>query len=194
MNRKIVICGLALVLVLLPLCQQSVESTWVEVINQHLQQYPQMKSQDIYKIIFQGVMGPFHLGKKRKGIHAYLQREWAQIEADPNQALVERIAPNGKYIRINLTRYKANKGDLEKMTEMVFQSCKETSLEKLNQALKQVTTAIKTNQIKYSPKAWLTYLKNQTKSNPTPHHSAIYKTIHKPSYRVISNDIWSQLR
>ncbi|MCK4716078.1 MAG: hypothetical protein KAT54_04670, partial [Candidatus Marinimicrobia bacterium] len=55
--------------------------SWESLIKMHLMHYPDMQADDIYKMVYQGVMGPGHLGTDFQKISNYLNQEMSQIEA-----------------------------------------------------------------------------------------------------------------
>ncbi|HCK99975.1 MAG TPA: hypothetical protein DHW42_07740, partial [Candidatus Marinimicrobia bacterium] len=80
---------------------------WEALIIIHMTQYPDMQVDDIYKMVYQGIMGPGHLGNNPEIILKYINQEMSRIETSQEENLIENISPNSEYIRINLKRFKS---------------------------------------------------------------------------------------
>lgn len=61
-----------------------------------------MQGQDIYKLLYQGVLGSEHLLKDREQFAVRLKAELADLTADPAEELFEPVRPEGQLCRINL--------------------------------------------------------------------------------------------
>lgn len=63
---------------------------------------------DLYKFLFQGVMGPRHAGLTEAAALAWLEREWAELPAAgtdtaaATEPLAEPLRPDGRLVRLNL--------------------------------------------------------------------------------------------
>lgn len=171
------------------------KQTWQFTINNQLKMYPEMAPQDIYKVIYQGVLGPNHLGKRKEAMEKYLKMESDNINPDSDQNLIEKIAPEDKYIRINLKRYKADNGDLDLLCEILYQSCVQTDISELQKVLDEITQLINDGKINYSEKLWKDfYQKIKEEEYFVPHHSENYIDNYDPAYRVVSKKLWEETK
>ncbi len=182
------------ILLILPAnCQKTGQNSWKEVLKSHLETYPESQPQDLYKFVYQGIMGPNHLNTSKEKMQNYLQYEFQKISADTNMPLTEKISPHNRYIRINLKHFKAINGDIEKLSIILYQSCQPESREDLVAALEQITDLISTGKVAYDKTLWNDYLKLIKEKNYfTPHHSKQYVDHYKPAYRVVSKTLWEE--
>jgi hypothetical protein len=77
-------------------------TAWMQLIQQHLRRYPAMTARDIYKLLYQGVLGPEHNMPSAEIFTARLKDELAGLEPDPAEPLLESIRPDGALQRIHL--------------------------------------------------------------------------------------------
>ncbi len=179
----------------IPYYQYQRKFSWKYVINYHVDKYPGLKPQDIYKVIYQSVMGPYHLGKCRNTIYNSLKSEMKEISPEPDLDLREVIAPDRKYTRIDLRRFKSERGDLHLLSEIIYQSSEKSDKNQLIAALEQVNELIKDNKIDYNMEDWTNYYQQVKKNDyPVPHHSNYYIEFYLPSYRVVNTSIWEKER
>lgn len=75
---------------------------WEVLIAQHLRQYPAMTVQDVYKLIYQGVLGPEHLMPSAEAFTAALQAELVGLRAGRRETLLEPVRPDGVLSRVHL--------------------------------------------------------------------------------------------
>jgi hypothetical protein len=163
----------------------------VELLKQHLSWYPLMESRDIYKLLYQGVMGSEHLISSPEAFSQYLVEEFEPLPLDLSERLLEPVRPDRTLFRVNLRAYKCHQqqvdllipalletaqafsGDLGEMraawTDFV-QSCEQGGV--TNFDLRQV----------HQFTARLEEL-----GFPAAHHSEAYNREYQPAYRLISD-------
>jgi hypothetical protein len=169
----------------------------LDLILQHLGWYPLMQPRDVYKLVFQGVMGSEHLISSPEGFIKYLVEELEPLLPEPAGRLFEPIRPDRTLLRINLRPYKALQlgadilipplletartflGDPSQLQAewMDFvQSCEHGQVSNFEvPEIHQFTT-------------WLEGLKF-----PAVHHSEVYNQEYQPAYRLISAQFAHQL-
>ncbi len=169
----------------------------LEIILLHLSWYPLMQPRDVYKLIYQGVMGMEHLISSPDGFIKYLAEEFEPLLPEPTGRLFEPIRPDQTLLRINLRPYKALQIGVDKLisplleTARAFlgdpsqlqaewmgfaQSCEQGQIPNFEVAeIHQFTT-------------WLEGL-----GFPALHHSEVYNREYQPAYRLISAQFAHQL-
>ena len=170
------------------------QEKWKKVIARHLEKYPKMQPVDIYKLIFQGVKGPAHLGVEYQTIKNYLQKEISQIEAHSAE-MTEQIAPDQKYLRINLYNFKHKGGNADSLAKLVYRSCQKepNSVEKMEIGLQAAGELIKAGRSNLDYQKFKQYIIQIRADNyPVPHHSDLYKNAYQPAYRVISQRLYQK--
>lgn len=185
-------------LMLLTSCTGSEDAGgWTTLINHHLRQYPEMQAVDIYKLIYQGVLGPGHLGTDAEVIRKYLDEEIAGIEADPDMQLIENIAPDSQFIRINLKKFKNLELPVDDLVSVIIHSSqyhvsnRETFIKVWNSLKKQVETG----RIKTDKENYLEFCRHiEAGKYPVVHHSEAYNRHYSPAYRVVLKSAWEEMQ
>lgn len=170
------------------------EKAWQKVIEYHMQKYPRMEFVDLYKLIYQGTLGPAHLGVKYEQIRNYLNKELAGIRGRKGE-MVEQIAGDNKYIRINLYTFKYENGDPDSLARLVFRSCRKEprGKEKLENRMELAAAFIRQKDMEFDYVEFNQYLQNIKRNNyPVPHHSKKYINKYDPAYRVISYRVYKK--
>src|SRR5512136_2283430 len=85
------------------------------LIDDHLARYPAMEPADVYKLLYQGVLGPEHLIASPKAFAARLRVEYDIQPSDDAEPLWEPVRPDGARGRVNLRPFKAAGGDVERL-------------------------------------------------------------------------------
>ena len=83
------------------------------LLQQHLSWYPLMELRDVYKLLYQGVMGAEHLMPSREEYTRYSGAEFEPLQPDPTGRLLEPVRPDGALYRLNLRAYKARQLGLD---------------------------------------------------------------------------------
>lgn len=167
-------------------CQSS-KDPFQEIIQDQLQRYPQMQTQDLYKLVYQAAMGNIHLGIDPAVLKNYLVNEMDKVDASDNEPLVEEISPEGM-IRVNLRPYKVKSGTSEKL----FEAMRETAntftpnKNKIIQYWEVIEKMTEDNSIPFNKSELESFLKEMQASDyPAVHHSDQYLELYHPAYRVI---------
>ena len=168
-------------------------TTWNELIKTHLVLYPRMQPEDVYKLIYQGSMGPGHLGNDTTQIAYYLKDELNSIESSVDESLIEQIAPDSSYIRINLKRFKSENRDPMLLVRIIAQSAnipKQTK-SRLVRVWSNVCREVESGTIPLNKTAFRQFDQFIKKNDyPVIHHSPEYMQEYQPAYRVVSREIW----
>jgi hypothetical protein len=169
----------------------------LEIILKHLNWYPMMQPRDVYKLVFQGVMGSEHLISSPEGFIKYLDEEFEPLLPEPKGRLFEPIRPDQTLLRINLRPYKA----LQLGTGILIPPLLETARaflgdpSQLQVVWMGFVHSCEQGQITHFDiaeihqlTAWLEGL-----NFPAIHHSEIYNQEYQPAYRLISAQFAHQL-
>lgn len=77
------------------------------LIRHHLDRYPLMGVQDVYKMLYQGEFGVGHLLGDGKGARRYLLEELATMDTtDRGEELLEPVSADGGMVRVNLRPFR----------------------------------------------------------------------------------------
>ncbi|MCD6204811.1 MAG: hypothetical protein J7L22_04025 [Candidatus Marinimicrobia bacterium] len=178
-------------------CHLSQPANWVDVINDHLQMYPKMLPDDIYKLVYQGMLGPGHLGTERLRIENYLKQELSSVEPDADADLEEVISPDSLYIRINLKKMKAMGLSEEMLVNAIIRSVKKAPHTKSEfiRTWRKLVQMVESDKIRIDKQNFSEFNTYIIENNyPVVHHSEIYKQTYTPSYRVVLRSVWESCR
>jgi hypothetical protein len=162
----------------------------LKLLEQHLSWYPLMELRDIYKLLYQAVMGSEHLLTSPEQYTQNLYSEFDQLQPDPSQRLLEPVQPDGSLLRLNLRVYKVRQVNLDSLITALL----ETALLKAGTEPELRATwtafivlcqqgrirnfdAISIQQFSQ----WLNELEY-----PVMHHSEVYCRAYQPAYRLIA--------
>lgn len=164
-----------------------------DLIQKHQQSKLKLLVQDVYKLLYQSVLGVGHLLEHPQAGKKSLEKELNTIEASTTDSLIETISTNDEIVRINLRHFKALKLSTEILYKVMILSAKATTgsqpdLERVWSEFKHLVKEGKLNYNKSELKkfdAWI--VKN---NYPRVHHSEIYRATNRPAYRVIRLSIF----
>lgn len=146
----------------------------------HLDRYPKMQAEDIYKLLYQSAFGVGHFLKDKKVAFDYLLREMESCDKDEKPKF-EKIG-NG-FIRLNISRFSPY--DASWIIEEMEKSC-EIIGDKSDffQMLEISKEVLKKRGFDLSPLETLVK-KAEELDLPPIHHSEIFRTLYHPAYRVL---------
>lgn len=159
------------------------------LIDFHIRVHPSMRAQDVYKLLYQGTMGPHHLLKDQNAARLFLQSECADLPPpEDNEELLEPVSIDGSVIRINLRVFKELTRDEGTLFSCMLTSAKkmvpdETLLRTQWSEFKQMN---ETNLLHFGHQE-IIRLDEQLagKGFIAIRHSEEYRLHEKPAYRVV---------
>jgi hypothetical protein len=167
-------------------------SQWIDLCDRHWQRYPAMQKQDLYKLIYQGVMGSEHLVQCGYAAQR-LEQEWQQVESFPSNTLWESVHPTEGWGRIYLQPFKQAGGDWQTLLQaFVDSSQKKGDLDEL----KNIWEALLSERLAWpilheDLKQWIQEMKHS--GFPAQHHSQPYRELYRPSYRLLTRKSFDSL-
>jgi hypothetical protein len=169
-----------------------------ELLEQHLKWYPLMELSDVYKLLYQGIMGSEHLVSSPVEFSQHLELEIAALIPDTFERLVEPVRPDLSLLRINLRPYKMRYPDTDLLIELLVETTlvQFDTIEDLHSAWvdftkyceRGVITRFELDQV-HQFTTWLS-----VSDFPTVHHSAAYHREYKPAYRLIASKFLPRLK
>lgn len=161
------------------------------MIARHLRMRSHMQVRDVYKLLYQGVMGSEHLVISPREFEDRLSVEFAEIEPGESDPLFESIHPAGLLQRVNLRPYKARDGDLPRLVEACLETARHQwgTLDELQAAWSVFVRLCQQGQW---PSLFLpdvmAFTRWLEKSGfPSVHHSESYRNAYRPAYRLIGS-------
>ena len=153
---------------------------------QQMNIHPSIQPQDIVKLCFQAAYGAEHLLNDLHAAEAYLEKEYAAIEAC-NIPLYECISDH--VCRVNLAAWKWYKLPLSWLFKMFASSSQVKSKDNhlFFSYLKTAEQVLQQTDCAFSMADWHTYLTKYQKTGISPvHHSLQYRAQEQPAYRIIN--------
>ncbi|MEM4260326.1 MAG: hypothetical protein QXG00_03750 [Candidatus Woesearchaeota archaeon] len=165
------------------------------LIKKQIELRPLIQISDIYKLIYQSILGPGHAIGDIKKFEYNLTSELATINENefPDEELLENISLIDNVFRVNLRPFKRRKNDHFSLITAVVKSAKYWSGTKdhlifywelfRDMSLKDFFWFEDKDIQKFNE-----FIINNIRNNTYPytHHSKIYSENYKPSYRIIS--------
>jgi hypothetical protein len=167
------------------------------LLQQHLSWYPLMEPRDIYKLLYQGVLGSEHMGGAPADYAQHLQMEFDRLIADPAARLLEPVRSDKRLLRFDLRAYKNLQTNLDQLLPVFLETMKQSwgTQAELQETWASFVGLCESGRIKSFPmgtvhsfNAWLEKLEFQA-----IHHSETYRWAYQPAYRLISAQFLSSL-
>ncbi len=168
------------------------------LIAEHMARHPVMEPCGVYKLLYQGVLGPEHLIASLEDFAARLRTEYEAAPSCAAEPHWEPVRPDGALVRLNLRFFKAGRGDVERLITACLQTAERTwgTPEELRAAWATFVELCRAGQWEVFPlpevlafSAWL-----GEQDYPSVHHSVGYKKASKPVYRLICSEFLSNLK
>jgi len=164
----------------------------IELVTHHLEHYPAMEMQDMYKLIFQSVMGPTHILQNETLAYLYLKKEFEYNFEDYETELYVDISLDHELVRLNIPVYR-NHGNADLLFEMPHETAKQITPDKkrLMSYWFELGSLIENKNFNnFTPNQWkeLNLILNK-KNFSHLSHSDTYKELYKPSYRIVLKDL-----
>jgi len=161
----------------------------LKLINEQIMSYPELETQDIYKLLHQSIFGAHHLNHNKLILKKCLLRELERCSLPTkDEKAYELLNTNPLILRLNLRPFKSANGNFLTLLEKLEYSVnKEIGSEELFKTT--ICTAIKYLELNAN-ETLATNLKRLIEGtvsfrNFVFHHSDKYKKLYCPSYRVL---------
>ena len=166
-----------------------------DLIQQHLNWYPRMELRDIYKLLYQGVMGAEPLISSSKEFTLNLRAEFERVHPYPHERLLEPVRPDQSMLRLNLRPYKSLQPQMDGLVSPLLQTASSFSgdLPELKVTWKGFVGLCEQDWFAnfstldiHQFTSWLEELEY-----PAVHHSERYRKEYQPAYRLIAAELLS---
>ncbi|MCD4706425.1 MAG: hypothetical protein K8S62_01655 [Candidatus Sabulitectum sp.] len=157
------------------------------IVSEQVERYRGMLVQDLYKLVYQGVMGSGHAVTSVADAEKWLSNELLSMgECRDDEVVVERLSAD--IIRVNLRPFVASGGDTDVLLDGFIRTGREYlgSTDGLIRAWKTVAGI----QNLFSLSEMTSFITGQEEAGfPATHHSQIYRELYRPAYRVVAEKI-----
>jgi hypothetical protein len=192
---------LVFILLLMTACQKQLserEQNIRQIVQRHIQMRPDLRVDDVYKLLYQNRMGIGHLITDTLNAKKYLMDEVQSIDANDtslSESLIEWISNDSTMVRINLRTFK--KQNLS--TNHLFQAMLGTVANHKQDKKELIgdwnvfVNLLKNGELTMSQTGLEEFnAMAEQKQYPVVHHSADYTKQYKPAYRVILHGEWKK--
>jgi hypothetical protein len=154
-----------------------------------------MTPRDVYKFLYQGILGLGHLVASTDEFAARLRAEYEAVSSEDVEVLWEAVRLDGALGRLNLRPFKAWGGDIDLLIAACLQTAERSwgTPEELRAVWAGFVELCRAGQWQTFPlpevlafSAWL-----ENHGYPVAHHSAQYREAHRPAYRLVSSEFLS---
>ncbi len=158
------------------------------IIDHQFALYPEMTIQDLYKLVYQGVMGSGHAISSEESAGNWLREEIvSSTGCGGMEELYEEISPDGRVLRVNLRPFTAAGGDTDRLLTAFIRTGRE--YRGSNEELVYWWGFLSDLQSKFTKEQLTEYMDSRQKEYfPAVHHSEKYRRLYFPSYRVTLRD------
>ena len=162
-------------------------SSFEVIVREHVDRYPQMQEEDVYKLCFQAAMGNAHLGIERERVRDRLAREMEDVGASAEAELFEAISPAG-LVRVDLRAYNSSGGDAGALHDAMVrtQASFRPSAALLRAYGLVVSDLAASGGTSFGPSSLRSMFRmKEEEGYPAVHHTERYRRLYRPAYRVI---------
>jgi hypothetical protein len=161
----------------------------ISLLRQHLVWYPLIQVQDVYKLIFQGTMGPEHMVATRQEFSRRLEAEFETLAPDPGGRVFEPIRQDHLLFRLNLRPYKAVHENPDLLITPLLQTTRSFhgDMNALASTWAEFVHLVEAGEMTGFAMAEVRDLNRRIKKEDYPaiHHSEAYRQAYQPAYRLI---------
>jgi len=162
-------------------------NAWRHSLTTYAQEHPRAEAADLYKFVHQGIMGSEHFVTDAATADAWMQRELATLSKYPgktvNERTVERLPPNGRFVRVNLRPFLAVGGDASQLVRAFVATANQSKGDTAQFACVERALSggkpVIVNQL-------LSLIRERRRTGfDATHHSAAFEAAYAPAYRVV---------
>jgi hypothetical protein len=165
------------------------------IIHEHIMRRPEVRAQDIYKLLYQGVFGVGHILSDKAWKVLIEEVNRINLEEHKDDPLIEPVSVNETIVRVNLRQYIKSGGDLKKLLLVMKESAKiEGNSDIFLQHWSEFKELNSRGVFSFSLEEVELLDESIQKDYPEPHHhTEAYRTAYYPAYRVVSKKIFTNI-
>ena len=166
---------------------------FLPILKAHLERYPSMQLDDVYKLAHQACLGSEHAVASRAYAQQRLQQELAELGVGDSPAesepLIDPISADGRIVRVHLRPFIAGGYAVDSLLDAFMRTASEyvgkpAALENCEADVADIAAA---GVSAFQPAdVRIHWQRLASLGYPAIHHSAVYRTAYQPAYRVIA--------
>ena len=154
--------------------------------------------QDVYKLLFQGVMGVAHILEDREKAWRELEKESEGLDASEfmEEPLLEDVSVDGSIMRVYLRPFKRLGLSLDRLLEVMLVSAGriEPDKERFVKVWKSFARLVKAGTLDFDSERLIEFDGVvRVGGYPPVHHSRAYAKVNKPAYRVVQKKAYQEI-
>jgi len=154
------------------------------ILQSQLRRYPEMRIQDVYKLLHQAALGSEHAVSDPESARRWLTRELAEMGEGGSEPLIDPISPSAEIGRIHLRPYIASGHNPDLLLDAFIHTANEYrgDTQLLEQYWKDAV-----GMAEFSTREMDEFFNALKEKNyPAVHHSVEYEKLYRPAYRVVA--------
>ena len=157
------------------------------IVSEQIELYPGMRIQDIYKFVYQGILGSSHAVNSAAGAEKWLSDELLSMgECRAGEKTVEKLSSD--IVRVNLRPFVVSGGNTVALLDGFIRTGRE--YKGCTDDLLWVWKIVAGIQNLFSLSDMDLFITRQEKAGfPAIHHSPVYRELYRPVYRVVAEKI-----
>ncbi len=159
------------------------------LIRLHLRSHPGFRVKDLAVLLWQGVMGADPQLVDSRRFREELLQEWTWVgEPRPGEPLLEPVDPVGRTYRLNLRPAKGKRVDPKELAELLLSQPRKNGKEDLFWEWWEMAVELsREGALPFPPEALLGHGRFLRAVGIPPEHSAHYRRLNDPHYRLIND-------
>lgn len=171
------------------------EGRFEAFIRRHLEQRPQMRATDVYKLLYQGVFGVGHLLSEDARRRLQSEAESLHLDEQPEDSLIEEAFADGAMVRVNLRPYLRQGLSLDRLfSAMEASAPAEGRVEEFLKAWSTFKRLVSSGKLVFDDGEIEELDRDLEVGGCQPrHHSKAYRRAYGPSYRVVKREVLERM-
>lgn len=162
-----------------------------QLLGHHLQRYPLMQLDDVYKLLQQSALGAGHALDDEQALRETFDAEIASMGGGPGEPITDVISPDGRLARVHLRSYIEAGHPIDALFDAFLQTARDypSAPDKLVKFCGCVADLAAAGGINFDPPEVARYFAKIAQDGyPIIRHSAAFRKAYKPAYRVVCLD------
>ena len=163
-----------------------------QLLSAHLERYPAMQLDDIYKLLHQAALGPGHAVDNPAAARKRLDEEIAALGDGATEPKQDVISPDGRLGRVHLRAFLDAGGSADALHRAFVETANTypASPDKLAKFCDCLGDLAAAGGIPYAREEVLAYFGRIAQDGyPAIHHSEKFRRAYQPAYRVVAIDL-----
>ena len=170
----------------------------VGLVREQLRLHRKLGIQDVYKLLFQGVMGVGHILRDREGAWRWLVEEFEGVDVGEflGEPLLEDVSVGGGVVRVNLRPFKRLGLSLDRLFEAMLISAERIRADKDRFVVlwNRFIGLVREGRLDFDYEALVEFDGVvRAWGYPPVRHSRGYVEANKPAYRVVEKKVYQEM-